>query len=327
MRHPFFNMTRLSLEEGEVDFHILEGRQGVMVTIGPNGSIYDRPGRSVSRWTGTVNVLHKSPHPVRRHSRIAGELDFLSRILWGGGDVKFNIIRTIGQQREVLLTAGDGNVLEKINLADLAREGAPPLLFLQPAYLCSSSDVEIRSQFCDPSIMSWARAPYVYRARPQDPASHNSILCVSGRTMVWSERLEPGERRHIALGNVIAVTENVVCALQPTDRTAAEDALEQLSSEAAPEDRGQARADDDRPARAIRAQKARDFGASAKILFNSIKAREGFFLCELVNPSDRPAFIYTQLNKTNLYGGSGLLGVIIRVFSSFFRWGDVALRS
>ena len=55
----------------------------------------------------------------------------------------------IGRQREVLLTAGDGNVVEKINLSDLAREGAPALLFLQPAYLCSSSDVEIRSLFCN----------------------------------------------------------------------------------------------------------------------------------------------------------------------------------
>lgn len=326
MRHPFFNMTRLSLEEGEADFHVLEGRQGVIVTIGPDASIFDRPGRSVSRWAGTGNILHKSPHPVPRRSGLAAELNFISRVLWGGGDVKFNIIRTISGQREVLLTAGDGNVLEKINLSDLAREGAPPLLFLQPAYLCSSSDVEIRSQFCDPSIMSWARAPYVYRARPQNPDSHNSILCVSGRTMVWSERLEPGERRHIALGNVIAVTENVSCALQPTDRAGDEDALERQPNGAAP-DEGEKSRSVEAPARAIKAQKARDFGASAKILFNSVRAREGFFLCELVNESDRPAFVYTQLNKSNLYGGSGLLGVVIRVVSSFFRWGDVALGS
>ncbi len=326
MRHPFFNMTRLSLEQGEADFHLLEGREGVIVTLGPNASIFDRPGRSVSRWAGTVNLLNKSPHPVSRRSGIASELGFLSRILWGGGDVKFNIIRTIGRQREVLLTAGDGNVVEKINLSDLAREGAPALLFLQPAYLCSSSDVEIRSLFCNPSIVSWARAPYVYVARPKNENSHTSILCVSGRTMVWSERLEPGERRHIALGNVIAVTENVVCALQPTDRED-EEAFEQSPGGAAVENREKPFASGEPPRRAVKAQKARDFGASAKILFNSIKAREGFFLCELVNGSDKPAFVYTQLNKTNLYGGSGLLGVVIRFFSSFFRWGDVALGS
>lgn len=185
-------MTRLVLVEGEVDFHLLEGREGVIVTIGPNTTIFDRPGRSVSKWPGMVNVLHKSPHSIAHRSRIMGEIDFLSRILWGGGDVKFNIIKSISKQREVLLTAGDGNVVEKIDLHDLEKEGAPPLLFLQPAYLCSSSNVEIRSLGSTPSIMSWARAPYIYVAKPEEPQSQFSTLCLSGRTMVWSERLEPG---------------------------------------------------------------------------------------------------------------------------------------
>jgi hypothetical protein len=127
MRHPFFNMTRLVLDEGEADFHLLEGQEGVIVTLGPNTTIFDRPGRSVSRWPGMVNAFHKSPHLIPRRSRIMDELNFLSRIFWGGGDVKFNIIRAASKQREVLLTAGDGNVVQKINLSDLTRDGAPPL--------------------------------------------------------------------------------------------------------------------------------------------------------------------------------------------------------
>ncbi|MGJ0392550.1 MAG: hypothetical protein ACR650_07300 [Methylocystis sp.] len=323
MRHPFFNMTRLTLRKGQVDFHVLEGREGLIVTLGPNASIFDRPGRSVSRWAGTKNILQKSPHPDSSRSRIARELNFLSRVLWGGGDVKFKMIQAPGEQREVLLTAGDGNVLEKINLTDLSEEGAPSLLFLQPSYLCSSSEVEIRSQFCTPSIMSWARAPFVYMARAQK-CGQDSFLCISGRTMLWSERLEPGEKRLIALGNVIAVTENVVCTLQPTDHTGLPDTSAEPPPETlqGPEDAVTAAA----PSRkAIKKQKARDFGASVKILFNSIKAREGFFQCELTNQSDRPGFVYIQLNKTNLYAGSGLLGFLIRMLSSFFRWGDAAL--
>ncbi len=327
MRHPFFNMTRLVLEEGEVDFQLLDGRQGVVVTIGPNTTIFDRPGRSVSKWPGMVNLLHKSPHLIPHRPRIMDELNFLNRILWGGGDVKFNIIRAISSQSEVLLTAGDGNIVHKIDLSELTKDGAPPLLFLQPNYLCSSSNVEITSQACSPSIMSWARAPYVYVARPKDPQPQHSILCLSGRTMVWSERLEPGERRRIALGNVIAATENIVCTLQPTDTTGAEGEFSESSGEAlfSPGRSETGSGCFDR--KALRRQMARDFSDSVKILFNSIRAREGFFVCELTNQSDRPSFIYIQLNKTSLYGGSGLIGVIIRMMSSLFRWGDAVLRS
>lgn len=327
MRHPFFNMTRLVLEEGEVDFHLLDLRQGVVVTVGPNTTIFDRPGRSVSKWPGMVNILHKGPHPIPRRSRIMGELDFLSRILWGGGDVKFNIIKSISKQREVLLTAGDGNVVEKINLYDLEKDGAPPLLFLQPAYLCSSSNVEIRSQACTPSIMSWARAPFVYVAKPKDQQSQISILCLSGRTMVWNERLEPGERRRIALGNVIAVTENIVCSLQPTDNAGDDEKFVRPIDTAQFTAGGNAIGSSSVDRKAIRRQRARDFGASLRILFNSIRAREGFLVCELTNQSDRPSFIYVQLNKNGLYGGSGFLGVIIRIMSSFFRWGDAVIRN
>jgi hypothetical protein len=327
MRHPFFNMTRLVLDEGEADFHLLEGQEGVIVTLGPNTTIFDRPGRSVSRWPGMVNAFHKSPHPIPRRSRIMDELNFLSRILWGGGDVKFNIIRAVSKQREVLLTAGDGNVVQKINLSDLTRDGAPPLLFLQPAYLRSSSNVEIRSQSCDPSIISWARAPYVYVARPQDHQSQNSILCLSGRTLVWSERLEPGERRRIALGNVIAATENIVCSLQPTNNAGDEEEIENPTGKWRLGVGEGKTGPSNNDKKAIRRQKARDFGASAKILFNSVRAREGFLLCELTNQSDGPSFIYIQLNKTSLYGGSGFLGVVMRTISSFFRWGDAMLRN
>ena len=87
------------------------------------------------------------------------ELSAFLHIFCGGGDVKFNLITTLAKQREILLTAGDGNVVEKIDLTDLAREGVPPLHFLQPAYLCSSANVVIQAVPCDASAMSWARAP------------------------------------------------------------------------------------------------------------------------------------------------------------------------
>ena len=61
MRHPFFNMTRLFLEEGESDFNPLEGHEGIVVTLGPNTSFFDRPGRSVCPMAGNKNC--SSPEP------------------------------------------------------------------------------------------------------------------------------------------------------------------------------------------------------------------------------------------------------------------------
>lgn len=218
MRHPFFNITRLCLDEGERDFNPLEGREGLVVTLGPNTSFFDRPGRSVCRWPGTKNVPRQSPHPIPQRSWIMNEFTTFMRILCGGGDVKFNLIKTLAKQREILLTAGDGNVVEKIELADLVKEGAPPLLFLQTAYLCSSTNVVIQSVPCDASAMSWSRAPYVYKTQPLKTLSNPSTLCLSGRTMVWCERLEPSESRDFGLGNVIALTVNVDFKLRPTSQ-------------------------------------------------------------------------------------------------------------
>ena len=56
------------------------------------------------------------------------------RVIFGGGDVKLSMIKTLDKQREILLTAGDGAVVEKLDLAEMTREGAPPLQFLQPAF-------------------------------------------------------------------------------------------------------------------------------------------------------------------------------------------------
>ena len=166
MRHPFFNMTRLLLEEGESDFNPLEGHEGIVVTLGPNTSFFDRPGRSVARWPGTKTVPRRTPHAIPRRSWIRNEFSAFMRILCGGGDVKFNMIKTLTKQREILLTAGDGSVVEKIDLAELAKEGAPPLLFLQTAYLCSSANLLIQSVPCNASAMSWSRAPYAYKTLP-----------------------------------------------------------------------------------------------------------------------------------------------------------------
>ena len=139
----FFDFVSPSLEVGESNFQPLERREGVVVTLGRNAHFFDRPGRSVCRWTGTRHVPRQSPHPPRRRSWFRNEVAAFLRILCGGGDVKVNMIATLDKQREILLTAGDGNVVEKIDLSELAKEGAPPLQFLQPAYLCSCSQSEL----------------------------------------------------------------------------------------------------------------------------------------------------------------------------------------
>jgi hypothetical protein len=325
MRDPFYNMTRLALVEGESDFHPLEGGEGVVVTLGPNTAFFDRPGRSVARLPGTKNIVRQTPHPLPERSFIENEFNTFLLIFCGGGDVKFNMIKTLGRQREVLLTAGDGNVVEKIDLADMARSGAPPLQFLQPAYLCSSANATIRSVACDASTMSWSRAPYVYETGELENPDTPVILCLSGRTMVWVERLEPGESQDFALGNVIAATVNLHSKLRPTSQCHPDD------YRAAIFDAKRLSAHEELPTSATAlgkrsvAGEIREFGKATKILFDSMRAREGFFVCELTNHSEKPGFVYVQLNKSGFYGGSGLVGVAIKFLSAFFRWTHFSL--
>jgi hypothetical protein len=321
-RNPFFNPTGVALQEGESDFRLLDKREGLVVTLGPNASIFDRPGRSVCRAPGTKTNPRQCPHPLPKRSKIMREISIFLRILCGGGDVRLNQIVTLAEQRELLLTAGEGNVAEKIDLAELARDGAPPLLFLQPAYLCSSANVIIRSVACDPSMIGWARAPYVYKAGFPPEFGASAILCLSGRTMVWCERLSPGESRDFALGNVIASTTNIVSTLRPTSKSHPEDG--RLEDAARPfEDDVAMQADDGAP-QPLR-DRVRDSFCAARILFESIRAREGFFLCEMTNRSDKPAYVFVQLNKNGFYGGSGLVGVVIRLVSAFFRYSHLSI--
>ena len=325
MRHPFFNMTRLSLEEGETDFNPLEGREGIVVTLGPNTSFFDRPGKSVCGWPGTKTVPRQSAHSIPQCSWIMNEFSTFMRILCGGGDVKFNMIKTLVKQREILLTAGDGNVVEKIDLTDLAKEGAPPLQFLQTAYLCSSANLVIQSIPCDASAMSWSRAPYAYKTHPLETLSKPAILCLSGRTMVWCERLEPGESRDFALGNIIAVTSNVASKLRPTSQCHPDDykvaiieGADTKNNEAVPVSN---RAAGKNPIK----RQLREFAATSKIFFESVRAREGFFVCELSNHSDKPAYVYIQLNKSGFYGGSGVVGAVIKIVASVFRFSHLSM--
>jgi len=312
----FFNFVSPSLEAGESDFHPLERREGVVVTLGPSSHFFDRPGRSVCRWTGTKHVPRQSPHPQPQRSWIRNEAAAFLRILCGGGDVKINMIETLDKQREILLTAGDGNVVEKIDLTELAREGAPPLQFLQPAYLCSCSRASFRSVFCDASAMSWARAPFAYKTYAIKDVFKPAILCLSGRTNVWRERLEPGDSRDFALGNVIAVTANVVSKLRPSNQYYPDDFKIAIAEDSREEDEEAASA---APNGTDAKRMLRELKASLKTLFESIRAREGFFVCELSNPSRKPAFVYVQLNKSGLYGGSGLVGVAVKAIAILFR--------
>ncbi|ARN82825.1 hypothetical protein [Methylocystis bryophila] len=306
MRHPFFNLTHLVLRRGESDFALQEAAQGVVVTLGPDTAVFARPGATVSRWPGAKILARQTPHPTPRRGWLARELDTFKRVAFGGGDVKLSMIKTLGKQRETLLSAGDGAVAEKLDLNEYAREGAPPLLLLQPSYLCSGAEISMASAACDASTMSWARALYVYRAEPPQDLSRPAILCLSGRTLVWSERLEPGDSRDFALGNVIAATLNVSSRLRPTSQCHPDDFRAEIV--------GENRADT-----AQEAEPTRGLWPSARILLESLRAREGFFVCEMTNYSRSPAFVFIQLNRSNLYGGSGLVGLAIRLLGAFFR--------
>ncbi|BDV39756.1 hypothetical protein [Methylocystis bryophila] len=308
-----------SLGLGESAFQLLEGRDGVSVRLGPYAHFFDRPGRSVSKWTGAKTTPRQSPHPQPQRSRIMRELALLARLLFGGGDVRINMIAAQNQPIEVLLTAGDGNVVECIDLPRLAREGAPPLLFLQTTYLCSSSNAFFRSVLSDASTASWARAPYVYKTYRQQSLVKPAILCLSGRTKILREHLEPGERRDFALGNIIALTSNVVSVLKPSNRYWVEEFRFPVYRvfDAAEEDSRQISFSSF--SRQDRRRMFKEARAAAKTLLESIRAREGFFVCEVMNASDKPAYVYVQLNRSDFYGGSGLLGYAVRIAAMFLR--------
>jgi len=319
MRKLFVDRDSFSLRIGEAEFRLLERREGIVVTLGPYTHFFDRPGRSVCKWTGVKTVPRQSPHPLPQRSWLMNELATLAHILFGGGDVKLNMIATFAEQREVLLTAGDGNVVESIDLARLAREGAPPLLFLHTAYLDSSHNVRFRSVPCDASTISWSRAPYAYKSYPTKDLSEPAILCLAGRTNVWRERLGPGQSRDFALGNIIATTSNISSRLRPSNQYGVEDFNVVVFSGAdlADEDSlfAQRKAIDKSELKRV----LREVRASLKTLFESVRAREGFFVCQLSNHSQRPGYVYVQLNKSGFYGGSGLVGIAVRLASALFR--------
>ena len=312
MRHPFFNLTHLVLRKGESDFAPQENAQGVVVTLGPDTAVFARPGATVSRWPGAKILARQTPHANPRRGWLDREIDTFKRVTFGGGDVKLSMIKTLGKQRETLLSAGDGAVSEKLDLSEYARDGSPPLLLLQPSYLCSSATISLTSTACDASTMSWARALYVYRAEPPQDLSRPAILCLSGRTMVWCERLEPGDSRDFALGNVIAATVNVSSRLRPTSQCHPDDFRAEIVGE-------------DGVAPAREAEPAPGLWPSARILLKSLRAREGFFVCEMTNHSRSPAFVFVQLNRSGLYGGSGLVGLAIRLIGAFFRLSHLTL--
>jgi hypothetical protein len=324
MRSLHLEAARSSIALGKATFQPLERRDGVVVTLAPYTNFFDRPGRSVCKWTGTKTVPRQSPHPLRTRSWLGHELAILARILYGGGDVKINMIVSADQQREIMLTAGDGNVVETIDLAQLARDGAPPLLFLQPAYLCSSDNVKFRSAPCNASVISWSRAPFVYKTAAIKDLSRPAILCLSGRTNVWRERIGPGQSRDFALGNILATTTNIESRLRPSNQYHVDDAAIISIHEV------EASEDDDPPLKKAVSRSEikrimREFRASLRTLFESIRAREGFFVCELTNHSDRPAYVYVQLNKSGFYGGAGLVGMAIKLVAAFFRSSNVLL--
>ncbi len=325
MRHPFFNLTHLVLREGESDFHVQVRAQGLVVTQGPNTGVFARPGATVSRWPGAKTIARQTPHPIPKRRWFARERNAFMRIMFGGGDVMLSVIQTLGKQREVLLSAGEGAVVEKLDLSELAKENAPPLQFLQPAYLCSDAKVTIVSAPCDASTMTWARAPFVYRAHPSENLSRPAILCLSGRTMVWSERLEPGESRDFALGNVIAATVNLTSRLRPTSQCHPDDYKAEIrTGRDVDREPGEAALAGARPSGAT-TWRLRGFAQATKTMLESMRAREGFFVCEMTNHSDRPAFVYVQLNRSGFYGGTGLIGWAIRLFSAFFRLSHITL--
>jgi hypothetical protein len=252
------------------------------------------------------------------------EVSAFLHLFCGGGDVKFNRIKTLAKQREILLTAGDGNVVEKIDLAGLGRDGASPLMLLQPAYLCSSTNVVIKSVPCDASLMSWARAPYVYEARPTNEMFKPAILCLAGRTMVWSERLQPGESRDFALGNVIAATANISSTLRPTSQCHPDDHRASIAQDSHRQTQNYESAVELKRKRGIGAT-FRSFVAASKVFFESIRAREGVLVCEMTNHSDSPAYVFVQLNKSSFYGGSGFLGFVTNIISYFIRLSHLPL--
>jgi len=161
--------------------------------LGPNAAIFGAAGTTVSRGPGAKTLARQTPHRIPKRGWFGDELSTFMRVMFGGGDVKLSMIKTLDKQREILLTAGDGAVVEKLDLAEMTREGAPPLQFLQPAFLCSGSKVAFKSAACDASTMSWARAPFVFRAEPVEDVSRPAILCLSAAR--WCGRAAGARRK------------------------------------------------------------------------------------------------------------------------------------
>ncbi len=124
--------------------------------------------------------------------------------------------------------------------------------------------------------------------------------------------MQAGDGRDFALGNVIAATANVTSKLRPTSQRHRNDEKASLEPGAGARDSG-----------IMKKEKAKGplpgFFKALKVFLEAIRAREGVLVCEMINDSASPAYVFVQLNKSAFYGGSGFVGVVTRTIAYFLR--------
>jgi len=118
---------------------------------------------------------------------------------------------------------------------------------------------------------------------------------------------------------VIAATLNLTSRLRPTSQCHPDDYKAIVYKGEGANDGERAAMAREARERGVIAPRLRGWAPPPKPCSTPMRAREGFLVCEMTNHSNRPAFVYVQLNRGGFLRRHGTDRPDDRLFSAFFR--------
>jgi uncharacterized protein (AIM24 family) len=313
------------LAPGKCAFEALDGDAGVTVTLDGPTSINYAPGLFFMGSPHTEAIYWQCSHPQPPQRWRDKRKSRLLRLWCGGGDFFVHTFQSHGNQgrpESVTLRAGLNKRVCAIDLRAL--EGKPRLWFLHKSYVCSSSNIVIRSVACKGSQAAVARSFYVLEADLPDRAKGAAVLYLAGMAKVVRVKLRPGEGLRVNQGHVLGATDNIDYISEPIAISHISESSfsrafqirrrkrrQQASKQAAAGSNGP-------PGRPLRERWQRAWEGS-KILWNSIRTGEGLYAYSLRNNSENDGHVFLQVERPLIPESPGLIGWAIYSISSLAR--------
>jgi uncharacterized protein (AIM24 family) len=273
----------------------------------------------------TEAVYWQCSHPQPPRKWLDQLKSRLLRLLCGGGDFLVHAFQSHGNQGSpewVTLRAGLNKRVCEIDLRALG--GKPRLWFLHKSYVCSSSNVVIRSAACKGSQAAVARSFYVLEAHLPDRAKGAGVLFLAGMAKVVRIKLQPGEGLRVNQGHVLGATDNIDYISEPiavshiSESSFAEafQARRRKRKQRAAQEPPAASTGTQTPPLHERWQRAWE---GSKILWDSIRTGEGLYAYSLRNNSELAGHVFLQIERPLIPESPGLIGWAIYSVSALAR--------